>query len=68
MNINFKKKVLQNLLSIMPCWQIDEGRFQPICCNPSLGLATKARACKSAGREGTPGVWENVRMNTHTLR
>jgi hypothetical protein len=24
--------------------------------NPSLGLATKARACKVAGQEGSPGV------------
>jgi hypothetical protein len=26
------------------------------CCNLSLGLVTKARACKSAGQEGSPGV------------
>jgi hypothetical protein len=26
------------------------------CHNPSLGLATKARACKVAGQEGSPGV------------
>jgi hypothetical protein len=29
--------------------------------NPSLGLATKARACKVAGQEGSPGVKESVR-------
>ncbi len=28
----------------------------PNCCNLSLGLATKARACKGAGQEGSPGV------------
>ncbi len=27
-----------------------------LCRNLSLGLATKARACKSVGQEGTPGV------------
>ncbi len=26
------------------------------CCNPSLGLAIKARACKVGGQEGSPGV------------
>ncbi len=26
------------------------------CRNPSLGLATKARACKGTGQEGSPGV------------
>jgi len=31
------------------------------CSNPSLGLATKARACKVAGQEGSPGVTENVK-------
>jgi hypothetical protein len=36
------------------------------CRNPSLGLATKARVCKSMGQERDPGVWENVRMNSHT--
>jgi hypothetical protein len=24
--------------------------------NPSLGLATKARACKGAGQKGSPGI------------
>ncbi len=37
-----------------------------MCHNPSLGLATKARACKGAGQERGPKVWESVRMNTHT--
>jgi len=26
------------------------------CHNPSLGLATKARACKHVGQEGSPRV------------
>jgi hypothetical protein len=34
--------------------------------NPSLALATKARACKGTGQEGSLGVWESVRMNTHS--
>jgi len=33
-----------------------------ICCNPSLGLATKARACKGMGQEGSMGV------TSHALR
>jgi hypothetical protein len=44
------------------------------CCNPSLGLATKARACKVTGQEGIPGVTPHVPrsvrkcevMNPHT--
>jgi hypothetical protein len=44
------------------------------CCNPNLGLATKARAYKGAGQKGSPGTTchapENVRecegMNPHT--
>ncbi len=42
--------------------------------NPSLGLATKVRACKGAGQEGSPritshapgNVGECEGMNTHT--
>jgi hypothetical protein len=34
--------------------------FDPLCRNPSLGLVTKARACKSAGQEGNPGVTFHV--------
>jgi hypothetical protein len=44
------------------------------CCNPSLGLATKARAWKGAGWKCNSGVtftllrlWESVREWTHTL-
>ncbi len=28
----------------------------PCCCNPSLGFATKAKACKVVGQEGILGV------------
>jgi hypothetical protein len=31
------------------------------CRNPSLGLATKARACNVVGQKGSPGVKESVR-------
>ncbi len=44
------------------------------CHNPSLGLATKAKACKVAGQEGSPEVTLHVLksvkkcegMNPHT--
>jgi hypothetical protein len=36
-------------------------------CNPNLGLATKARACKVLGQEGSPGMKESVREWTLTL-
>jgi hypothetical protein len=29
-------------------------QFHPCCYNPSLGLVTKAKACKVVGREGSP--------------
>jgi hypothetical protein len=46
------------------------------CRNPSLGLATKARACKVVGQEGTLGgtlhapgsAKECEGMNPHTLK
>jgi hypothetical protein len=34
--------------------------------NPSLGLVTKARVRKSASQEKSMGVWESVRINTHS--
>jgi hypothetical protein len=47
-----------------------------MCRNPSLGLATKARACKVAGQEGSPGVMLHAPrsvgkcegMNPHTSK
>jgi hypothetical protein len=47
-----------------------------VCHNPNLGLATKARACKSARQEGSPGgtsyipesARECERKNPHTLK
>jgi len=45
--------------------------YYGMCHNPSLGLATKARACEGVGQKGSlgitfyapgsVGVWENVR-------
>jgi hypothetical protein len=35
------------------------------CRNPSLGLTTKARVCKSASQERSPRVWVSVKMNSH---
>jgi hypothetical protein len=45
-----------------------------VCCNLSLGLTTKARACKGVGQEGSSGVkshdFESAKecegMNPHT--
>ncbi len=44
------------------------------CCNPNLGLATKAKACKRARQEGDPrgtsytpkSVGKCEKMNLHT--
>jgi hypothetical protein len=34
-----------------------------VCRNPSLGLMTKARACKVVGQKGSLGMKENVRVH-----
>jgi len=47
-----------------------------LCCNPSLGFATKARAYKGVGQEGNMGVTSHALksvgecegMNVHTLK
>jgi hypothetical protein len=47
-----------------------------LCRNPSLGLMTKARACKGEGQEGSPRVTSHAPgsvgkyegMNPHTLK
>jgi hypothetical protein len=41
--------------------------IQYLYYNPSLGLTTKARACKVASQEESPGVKESVREWTFTL-
>jgi hypothetical protein len=43
-------EVIKRLLSCK------DQEIKSTCHNPSLGLATKARACKSAGQEGSPGI------------
>jgi len=53
---------------------VNEFKWTKICCNPSFGLATKARACKSAGQKGglkdtsyiPESAGECERMNSHT--
>jgi hypothetical protein len=55
-------------------WGCDKPTLKGYCCNPTLGLATKAKACKGASQEGGLGVTshapENVReyerMKPHT--
>ncbi len=47
-----------------------------VCCNPNLGLTTKARAYKVTGQEGSPRVTPHApesvgkceRMNLHTSK
>jgi len=34
-----------------------------MCCNPSLGLTTKARGCKVAGQKGSPGIMPHAPRN-----
>jgi hypothetical protein len=36
------------------------------CCNPSLGLATKARIRKSVGQERSSGMWESENEHSHS--
>jgi hypothetical protein len=48
--------------------------IQATCCNSNLGFATKARACKGTGQEGSMGITTHVPgnvaecegMNPHT--
>jgi len=53
---------------------VNELKWPKICCNPSLGLATKTRTCKSVRQEGglrdtsyiPESAGECERMNPHT--
>jgi hypothetical protein len=55
-------------------WTLNMQRDQMFCHKPSLKLATKVRACKGAGQEGSPrvtshapgSVGECEGMNPHT--
>ncbi len=49
----------QQIKTYTPCtcnFNVSWPKNFPLCCNPSFGLATKARACKGEGQEGSPGV------------
>jgi hypothetical protein len=48
--INWDEHLSTNFFSYRIAYKV------AICHNPSLGLATKAKACKSASQEGSPGV------------
>jgi len=39
-------------------WSKSPSTIEPTCCNPSLGLVTKARACKVVGQERKESVRE----------
>ncbi len=45
-----------NTLEFMIEYTLISSILNKICRNPSLGLATKAKACKVASQEGSPGV------------
>jgi len=65
-----KKSFIHNedeWLHSSPCLLIGLLVQHSFCRNPSLGLVTKARACKVMGQEGIPGVKESVREWTLTL-
>jgi hypothetical protein len=47
-----EKAVLFNRVMLMA--------MENLCCSPSFGLATKARACKGAGQEGSLRVTSYV--------
>jgi hypothetical protein len=62
------------LYTILPCGFTELLGIYKVCCNLSLGLVTKARACKGAGEEESPrvtshapgSVGECEGMNLHT--
>jgi hypothetical protein len=64
--------VRTNTLKRLDIHFINWMHYQLMCLNPSLGLMTKARACKGAGREWSPEatfhdperlrVWESGRI------
>ncbi len=52
-HVEHLRKVFQRLKENKLYVKLEKCKF---CCNLNLGLATKARACKSAGQEGSQGV------------
>jgi hypothetical protein len=41
---------------------------EPSCCNPSLGLTIKAKACKVVGQKGSQGVTFHVPESAKNVR
>jgi hypothetical protein len=70
--------ILMNVPLMSPMQPYNSTKFVPntTCSshNPSLGLVTKARACKGIGQKGSPGITSHAPgsvgecegMNTHT--
>jgi hypothetical protein len=42
--------------------------MNPHCCNPRIGLVTKARGWKGACQEGDPGVTSHAPGNAKSVR
>jgi hypothetical protein len=81
MELHLKKKMyfkslIRTISQRRPNTFLHETNFKRghLCCNPSLGLATKVKACKGAGQEGSPRVTSHTPgsekecegMNLHT--
>ncbi len=45
---------LSHIIKLIHFWNLTTLRMLWTCRNPSLGLVTKARACKGVGQEGSP--------------
>jgi len=65
---NLKTKLTRCMYKItIVILHMEEGWKHIMCHNPSLRLTTKTKACKVAGREGSPWVKEKCEgMNPHT--
>jgi hypothetical protein len=46
-----------------PSSKIKSSFMYTLCHNPNLGFATKARACKGAGQEGSLGITSHAPRN-----
>jgi hypothetical protein len=65
---------LSHIIKLIHFWNLTTLRMLWTCRNPSLGLVTKARACKGVGQEGSPWVTSHAldnakeceEMNPHT--
>jgi hypothetical protein len=61
-NVVAKKATVIGCCRLLQVFYCKEGN----CCNPSLGLTTKAITCKGTCQKGGARVWESLRMNTPT--